>query len=268
MDILTHAISGTAVATCAASFVQTSPSRKAKILLAGTLGGMFPDIDAISMWSRFDATIGKLFGLSHTGKAIYSAKFWYSHHAFFHSLLASILFGILFVLIAYSIHKLISKKQLSVTNYGKSHLIYFIVFVLGFWSHLAGDLPTPSSSWGGVAMFFPSSNYVGGSGKIWWWNNYDIFLLILGCIILNLSIPSLFKAIRNKSKIFTSAILAITLGFILIQVNSREYNYAYDESRAKYAEMEQNSKKEQERILGQRLYQYMEKFDGILKIHF
>ncbi|MDU1889546.1 MAG: metal-dependent hydrolase [Dysgonomonas sp.] len=264
MDILTHALSGVAVATCASAFVPAKPWRRAKILFAGALGGFWPDIDAVSMWSRFDSTIGRLFHLSHTGREIYSAKFWYSHHAFFHSLVASILFAALLLLFIYIIRR---KKATSFIQFIKSHLIYFVAFILGYWAHLAGDLPTPSSSWGGVALLWPSKEYIGGFGSIWWWNNYDIFLLIVLCIAINLIAPALSKYMQKHRKTFTFAVLTLTLTLILIQVNTRQYNYAYTRS-GKYAEMEANSKKEQERILGKRLYRYMDRFDRMLIIHF
>lgn len=268
MDILTHALSGAAIATCVSTFVKTTPLRKVKIILTGTIGGMLPDIDAISMWSRFDATFGKLFGLSDTGKVVYSSKFWYSHHAFFHSLSASIILGILFILCIYLIRKSLKKTDKHFAGFMKDHAIYFITFVLGFWAHLAGDLPTPASAWGGIALWWPGENYTGGYGKIWWWNNYDIFLLIICCIIINLTVP-VFKVLRNKSKIINSIILSLTFILILIQINSRQYDYAYTKSTAAtYAEMERNSKKEQERILGKHLYKLMDKFDSSLKIYF
>ena len=268
MDILTHALSGTAIATCAATYVNAGSFRKIKIIFIGTIGGIFPDIDAISMWSRFDATLGHLFDLSHTGRVIYGSKFWYSHHAFFHSIMASVLFGILLVLSIFLLQKISSNKKISLSAFAKNHLIYLVVFVLGVWAHLVGDLPTPSSVWGGIGLFWPSTDYIGGSGKIWWWNNYDIFLLIVGSIIINLTVPAISKKIREKSGIFTTTILAITLAFILIQVNSRQFDYAYKGSTSKYAEMELNSKKEQQRILGKYLYHYMERFDSLLKFYF
>ncbi|GHS99442.1 hypothetical protein FACS189421_09900 [Bacteroidia bacterium] len=86
MDILTHICSGIAGATVIAAFVYKHPVKRLKVLAAGAIGGAFPDIDTISMWSRFDSTFGRLLGLSHTGKVIYGEKYWYSHHAFFHSI--------------------------------------------------------------------------------------------------------------------------------------------------------------------------------------
>lgn len=268
MDILTHALSGMAVATCAATFVKGKALRKAKIILTGTLGGMLPDIDAMSMWSRFDSTFGSLFHLSHSGRVIYGSKLWYSHHAFFHSLLASLLIGALLILSVYLVRSIMSRKHPDLCIFIKNHFIYFAVFVLGYWAHLAGDLPTPASVWGGIAFLWPSGDYLGGSGKIWWWNNYDIFLLIACCIVINLTIPAIVKQVRDRAKLFTTLVLSVTLILILVQINTRQYNYAYTGNTSKYAEMEQNSKKEQERILGKKLYRLMDKFDRSLKFYF
>lgn len=268
MDILTHAVSGMAVATCAATFVKGNVLRKAKIILTGTLGGMVPDIDAVSMWSRFDSTFGALFNLSHSGKVIYGSKFWYSHHAFLHSLLASLVIGAAIVLMVYLVRRVLMKDSTDFSHFIKNHFIYFIVFVLGYWAHLAGDLPTPASVWNGVALFWPSQDYIGGSGKIWWWNNYDIFLLIVCCITINLIVAAIAKQLRGKAKWITSLVLLVTFILIFHQVNTRQYNYAYTGSTSRYTEMEQNSKKEQERILGKKLYRLMERFDRSLIFYF
>lgn len=268
MDILTHAISGTAVATCVAAYVSTTPLRKAKILVAGTLGGCWPDIDALSMWSKFDATIGQWFDLPAAGRVIYGSKSWYSHHAFFHSLLGSLFFGLLLILAVYFIRRLSGNNKLPIKDFIRNHIVYFIAFVFGYWAHIAGDLPTPSSVWGGVALFWPSVDYIGGSGKIWWWNNYDILLLILLCIIINLTIPSISRYIHDKAKIFSSIVLIATLILISIQVNTRQYNYSYTGNTSRYTEMENNSKQEQKRILGNRLYRYMDWIDSKLPFYF
>ncbi|MDH6307934.1 inner membrane protein [Dysgonomonas sp. PFB1-18] len=264
MDILTHAISGVAIASCTSTFTKPSVKGKCKILAIGLIGGILPDIDAISMWSKFDSTIGHLFNLPASGKIIYSSKYWYSHHAFFHSLLASVCIG-LFILLLIYLSNFKSNKTLPTTTFIKSNVIYLITFVLAYWAHLAGDLPTPSSSWGGIAFFWPSGNYIGGYGKIWWWNNYDIFLLILLSIIINLTIPVF---IREKRKYVTTIVLSLTLILISIQINNREYNYNYSTSKGQYAEMEQKSKEEQKRILGNKLYSYMAWFDGKMKFYF
>lgn len=130
----------------------------------------------------------------------------------------------------------------------QANSIYFIVFVLGYWAHLEGDLPTPASVWGGIAFGCPFSVYWGGYGKIWWWNNYDIFLLVFLSIFLVLFVPVVSKWIKERAKLFSVSLLAITLMLITIQINTRQYNYAYTNDSSGYAQMEENSKKEQERI--------------------
>lgn len=266
MDILTHTLSGAAIGTVVANYNQMTSSRKAKVVLAGAVGGAFPDIDAVSMWSGFDRTLGSLFNLQHSGRVIYGSKFWYSHHAFFHSLIGSLLVTALFFLLIYVVTT--KYKAISFSAYCKTSAIFLIAFVLGYWAHLAGDLPTPSSVWGGISLFWPSNNYVGGYGKIWWWNNYDIFLLILLCVILNLLLPAISKYVRIRSRVCTLSISVVVVSLILVQINTRHYNYSYTENRSSYTQMEQNSKLEQKRILGDRVYYYMDKFDKHLKINF
>lgn len=265
MDILTHAISGTAMAACTSTFVKTTPLRRAKILLVGTLGGILPDLDAISLWSQFDRTFGKLFQLSYKGKEIYSMKLWYSHHAFLHSFVSSVFLGTLLMTIIYLIR---SHKKTGVEpkqTFKHTHIIYFITFILGYWAHLAGDLPTPSSAWGGIALWWPSDNYVGGLGKIWWWNNYDVFLLILTCVFIILIVPLLSKYLKKHQRLFSVTILCITFCLIMIQINTRKYDYS---TPGQYAQKEQASQKEQERILGKRIYRAMVWFDSKLKFYF
>ncbi len=266
MDILTHTFSGVAVATVVANYNQVSSFRKTKIILAGAVGGALPDIDALSMWSKFDQTIGSFFNLSHSGRVIYGSKFWYSHHAFFHSLIGSLILGTLFLSLVYLIRR--RKANISLPGFTKNYSVFFIAFVLGYWAHLAGDLPTPSSVWGGIGLFWPSENYVGGYGKIWWWNNYDIFLLILFYIILNVLSPAISKYIRTRSRIFTISTACIALALILVQINTRHYDYSYVGNSSNYAAMEKNSKEEQKRILGNRVYLYMNKLDRSLRINF
>ncbi|MBC7485616.1 MAG: metal-dependent hydrolase [Cytophagaceae bacterium] len=89
MDIITHGLSGVAVGKVAASFTGKGVKNKMTIVLLSGLAAILPDFDALSLWSKFDATIGKLFNLQHSGKGIYFSKFWYSHHGFLHSLVAA-----------------------------------------------------------------------------------------------------------------------------------------------------------------------------------
>ena len=264
MDIFTHVVAGVAVATVVATFAEKKAGKSIKVLAFGASGGAFPDIDAISMWSRFDATFGRLFGLSHTGREIYGEKFWYSHHAFFHSIMAALLIVTLIMFVGYAFSK-IRRKKITLFEYCKRNIPLYIAFVVGYLCHLFGDMPTPSSVWGGVNMFFPSDIYVGGSGKIWWWNNYDIFLLIMLCIAVNCTIIIFCKRYVRR---ITFGVALFTLVMITVQINTRQYDYAYSGNTARYAEMEQQSKKEQERILGKRIYKCMEWLDNRFSIHF
>ena len=266
MDILIHISSGVASATAIAAFAGKQSVKRWQILAAGAIGGAFPDIDAVSMWSRFDATFGRLFGLNHSGQVIYGEKFWYSHHAFFHSIMASLLFAAVFGLLAYSIYRLKHKTTHSFFRFFKKNIFIIIAFIAGYILHLLGDMPTPASVWGGVNLFWPSNNYIGGSGKIWWWNNYDIFLLIVLCIIINGILLFAFK--RKIQKIMIILVSAFTILLIEIQINNRKYDYAYNSHTSHYEEMERHSKEEQKRILGKPLYSTMEYLDRHLPFQF
>ncbi|MFR9166303.1 MAG: metal-dependent hydrolase [Dysgonomonas sp.] len=263
MDILTHALSGTAVATCISAYADKGFANRMKIILTGTTGGALPDIDAVSMWTRFDATFGNLFGLEQSGRVIYGSKLWYSHHAFFHSLLAGLLIGGLILLSVVLVRKY-SKNASSL----KIPVACFVAFLSGYYLHLLEDMPTPASVWGGVALFFPSKEYVGGWGKIWWWNNYDIFLIVVAAIFVNLIALSLSKYLKGKTKYITTIVIAFAFVSATIQINTRKYDYSYTESAKNYLKMEADSKKEQQRILGNRVYGWMLKFDNSLKFYF
>jgi membrane-bound metal-dependent hydrolase YbcI (DUF457 family) len=267
MDILTHICSGIAGATVVAAFVKQQPAKRLKILVAGAAGGAFPDIDAISMWSQFDSTIGRFFNLSHTGRVIYGEKFWYSHHAFFHSLVAALLIALLLGVLSYSIHRIRHNKTgYKFAVHCKSNFPLMITFIAGYLFHLLGDMPTPASVWGGVNLFWPDTTYIGGSGKIWWWNNYDVFLLLVSCIAINAGILSVFKQPVQRVAIILVAVFIFIL--IEIQINIRQYDYAYSGNSIHYSEMEQHSKEEQKRILGERIYLGMAWLDNHLPIHF
>jgi membrane-bound metal-dependent hydrolase YbcI (DUF457 family) len=267
MDILTHICSGIAGATAVAAFSRKQPRMRLKILVTGAIGGALPDIDAISMWSHFDSTLGKLFHLSDSGKVIYGAKLWYSHHAFFHSIVAALLIPLILGLLGYGIYKISRKSRKSgFGSYYKNHFPLAIAFIAGYMLHLLGDMPTPASVWGGVNLFFPDNHYIGGNGKIWWWNNYDIFLLLVLCIAINGISLFAFKRHIQRASIIVVAVLTLLL--IEIQINTRKYDYAYSGNATHYREMEQQSKKEQERILGKHIYSTMEWLDKRLPIYF
>lgn len=265
MDLLTHIASGAAAATVVAAFAQGHPAKRAWVVAAGALGGAVPDIDAISLWSHFDATFGRLFGLAHSGAAIYGGKFWYSHHAFFHSLAGALIVALLLGVTGYGIYRWRGGKG-TIPAWASEHRAVAAGFLAGYAAHLLGDLPTPGSVWGGIAMLWPWPHYIGGSGKVWWWNNYDIFLLVAACAAVNTALLLILK--RRPRRIAVLAMVAVTCSLVLLQINTRRHDYAYTGHTPRYAEMELHSKQEQRRILGARLYRGMEWLDNRLPIHF
>ncbi len=167
MDIFTHTISGLAAGTVASSFSAKRPASRFGIISLSGFAGAFPDIDAISLWSRFDSTFGELFHLQYTGKDVYSAKLWYSHHGFFHSLVAAILFAALIGLVCYlTRNKFKELKGGNLLKSYQSNCLLLIGFVAGYTIHLLEDMPTPASSWGGVNFLWPTEFYIGGTGQI------------------------------------------------------------------------------------------------------
>lgn len=263
MDILSHTLTGIAVSTALLPISNTGLKGKIAIICAGGLGGIFPDLDVISLWSKFDVTIGKLFNLSHTGKEIYSAKFWYSHHAFLHSVAAGLLLTLLIGMLILKVKK-ITYKELFTT---KRYFIFLLVFITGFIFHLLQDMPTPSSTWNGVRFFWPIATYTGGTGKIWWWNNYDIFLIIVSVIFINFFVLILIK---KKQKLIFIPVIIFGLGLIfsMYQVNTRAFDFNYNGNCPDYSLYEQKSKELQEEILGKKLYKFMKNLDNKLPFYF
>ncbi len=266
MDIISHTLTGVAVGTVIATISNGSWKRKSLIILIGGFGGALPDFDAISLWSKFDQTIGSLLNLDNSGKEIYFGKFWYSHHAALHSILAPIIL-ILLSIIPYSIINKdleISKIKANVIKRKYSILAFFFGFIF----HLLEDMPTPASVWGGVNLFFPSSGYIGGFGKIWWWNNYDLVLIIFSVIVLNLLVNIIPKS-YYFIKIRTSIVLfSLGLMLFLFQINTRAVNFSYSGHTTNYNNFESQSKLIQKEILGESLFNTMTKIDNKIPLNF
>jgi len=263
MDLLTHTLSGIAVGTVIAGFSSQRLKEKSNILLFSGLGGAFPDIDAISLWPGFDKTFGKFFGLSHAGKDIYVSKYWYSHHGFFHSLLASILFALI---IGFLLR--IFQKKTTFINSLKDHSLILTGFIAGFILHLLEDMPTPIGAWGGVRLFWPLKIYIGGWGNIWWWNNYDIFLMVVGVIALNLLILGLKRKIKTDISKLTIVVLLLAVVLCVFQIRTRGFNFNPDGKKNLYERYEVKSKEIQRRTLGKTTFKIMEKFDGLVPLNF
>lgn len=269
MDILTHTISGLAIGTCVSSFVDKGFKTKLQVIGLSGFGAALPDIDAISLWSGFDMTFGKLLGLHNLGKTIYFSKFWYSHHGFFHSIAASLMIAVIFEFIIYLIHNKLRNIGFKsfIADFQHSSLIW-LGFILGFILHLLEDMPTPACDWGGVRLLWPIETYFGGTGKIWWWNNYDIFLIISGMIVLNIMILSLKRILKQKIRILTMSVFTIGLILCSFQIKTRNYDFNYIGQTKRFQQYEKKSKEIQKQILGQRLYRFMIGFDNKLPINF
>lgn len=266
MDIISHTLTGVALGTVAATISNESWKGKSVIILAGALGGALPDLDAVSLWEKFDRTIGSFLDLSHSGKEIYFGKFWYSHHAALHSLLAPIVLILLSILIKAGVTR--SFKGQKILGRLKKNRFITLSFFFGFFFHLLEDMPTPASVWGGVNLFFPSSNYVGGFGNIWWWNNYDLFLIILLVIVFNLlinTIPARYYKAKARSSL---AIFLAGVALYLVQINTRPVDFLYSGHTNKFNSFEVQSMDIQKEILGDHLYQIMVDFDNKLPLHF
>lgn len=266
MDIISHTLTGIATGTVAATISNSSWKDKGLIILAGGFGGALPDLDAISLWSKFDSTIGAFFGLTHSGKEIYFGKFWYSHHAALHSLFAPIFLFFLATIIVGLINR--EFKGLKILERFKKNRFLSITFFFGFLCHLLEDMPTPASVWGGVNLLFPSSNYVGGFGNIWWWNNYDLFLIISFVIVINLliiAIPRHYFRIKVRCSL-SVYIIGVILFFV--QIKSRPVDFSYNGHTTNYDRYESQSKKIQREILGEKLFQIMTDIDNKIPLNF
>jgi membrane-bound metal-dependent hydrolase YbcI (DUF457 family) len=266
MDILTHTLSGIAIGTVVSGFSREGFKSKSEIIALSAIGGALPDIDAISLWSGFDKTFGNLFGLSHAGKDIYVSKFWYSHHGFFHSLLASLILAFVIGLIFYAIQRRTTNHRL--WDSLKIHALILTGFISGFIIHLLEDMPTPMGAWGGVRLLWPLKFYFGGTGDIWWWNNYDIFLIVAGCILINVIILIVKRDIHIDISKLTMVVFVIASVLCIIQIKTRAYDFNSPGLSNKYQRSEQKSKEIQHKILGDKGFGFMEKFDRRVPFNF
>ena len=269
MDILTHIVSGFGASAVVAAFANPKNLRKKRILAAGALGGAFPEIDVISLWSKFDATLGKWFGLAHKGNEIYYGKFWYSHHAFFHSIAGAVITGLLLMCLAYVYHCIRWKEQRErLYQFYSDNISVYHGFVLGCLVHVAGDLLTPASVWGGVQLFWPYAGYFGGFGKIWWWNNYDIFLIVLTGTLLNMVLIIFSRYLYVRAGMLTLLVALLVLTGVWLQAVTRKTDYSYSGHTRQYQLLERKSKEEQQRILNPKVYHVMENVDNSLPFNF
>ena len=268
MDIISHTLTGVAVGTVVATISNSLWKSKGLIILLGGLGGALPDLDAISLWSKFDTTIGSFFRLSHSGKEIYFGKFWYSHHAALHSLIAPIILILLVTVI-----NVLFTKKMKVSNVLESintNKFLILAFFFGFLFHLFEDMPTPASVWGGVNLLFPSASYIGGFGNIWWWNNYDLVLIIFSVIVLNLCVNILPRCYYLVKVRLCVPLFLIGVVLFLVQINTRTVGFSYTGTghTVNYNKFEAQSKNIQREILGEKLFNFMVMIDNKISLNF
>jgi inner membrane protein len=269
MDILTHTLSGMAIGTVVCSFSKHGFPDRTKIMVASTIGGAFPDIDAISLWSKFDSTIGKFLHLDHSGRDIYFGKFWYSHHAFFHSLAGAISVGFIGWFIIFLLKNKFKEIQLAKIKTALFQpALGLIGFVSGYTLHLFEDMPTPSGSWGGINFFWPSKSYIGGTADIWWWNNYDIFLLAVMVILLNSIVHFIRRFYTFKHQFISIIIFLACFGVGLNQIKKRPSYLSNGRGKSKEHLTEEGSLKIQRAVLGDWLFIKMERLDGVVVVYF
>jgi inner membrane protein len=253
-------MSGMAIATVCAAASKKSAAQKGLIVFIGALAGALPDLDVISLWSGFDGSIGKWLGVTHPGRDIYFGKYWYSHHAITHSVFADLVLSFLLV-------GLIFLKRKRFTNFP---WIYPMTFFLAYQMHLFGDMPTPGSVWEGVQYWYPSDDYVGGWGVTWWWNNYDIFLLLSLCTVLNLILIGFRPLIKvSWFRRMPVAVFMGCVGLCIYQLATRDFDFNYERyEKGRFQTMEQKSLDIQRKVLGDTLFEWMEAFDNKVPVNF
>lgn len=250
MDILSHGLTGIALSTAVATHIKGNWKRKAWVISAGGFGGILPDVDVISKWSGFDGTFGKWFNLNQRGNEIFSDTHWYSHHVFTHSLVGALTFSLIGFLIYYTYKKALTSGNISNVKW------YVSAFFFGYLGHLVEDMITPSGPWGGIAFFWPSTTFIGGWGKVWWWNNYDLFLIIGITVTLNFT---LFIT-QYKSKVLTKISLLVAVLLFTFQIERRSIDFNNHKGK------EALSQELQIKYLGLPIYKIMQRLDNMLPV--
>ncbi|MCI4666865.1 MAG: metal-dependent hydrolase [Bacteroidia bacterium] len=255
---------GLGIGTAMAAWNRSRPAQQVKLMAIGALGACFASLDEITLWSRFDDTLGTWLGLEESGVEIFMGTHWYSHQAFMHSILANVLFSTLLLLGMGLVYYKILKGAPSLSSAINYVSVYALTFGLSYFVHLLGDLAAPSGPWHGIQLFFPMEVHVGGWGMTWWWNNYDLSLVLGVVLILNLAlikwIPPLKKGMRYLP--------ACVCGFALLLISWQLSTRGYDFNKEGYATREKASHHIQEEILGHKIHTMMAKFDEKMPFYY
>ncbi|MDX1906617.1 MAG: metal-dependent hydrolase [Bacteroidia bacterium] len=262
MDIVNNIVAGCLGASFIASATPARPARQIKIILSGIIGGIFPDIDGLSLMTSADSWCRTLLGIS--GENLYFGHHALSHLGFFHSLMGLVVCTLGAGLLTSWIYFQPMRHAASFVAAFRYLLVYIVAFGLGYVLHLAGDLAGPAGIWGGVRLFFPYEAYVGGWGHLWWWNNYDIFLILAFACILNLGFMLRYRA--GSRLLARVSALTVCLALILAVVQVVHRGEAFNEGSFSYRE--EYSRQVQQQILGPGLYHWMEELDYRLPVLF
>ncbi len=93
-----------------------------------------------------------------------------------------------------------------------------------------------------------------GTGDIWWWNNYDIFLIVVGVIFINTLLLFSHKSFKTNLKRFTLLVFAAGVLMGTYQIKTRGFDFSTSRGRV----CEEKSKEIQKEILGHRVFSIME----------
>jgi inner membrane protein len=130
--------------------------------------------------------------------------------------------------------------------------------------HLFGDLFTPAGSWGGIQLLYPLDTYFGGWGVLWWWNNYDIFLLLFLTLTVNLISLASFSMLSLAGRWLPIIILGCGLLLMGVQIKQRHFNY----NQPGYLNREAASLSFQRSMLSPRVYRTMLRLDQRMPVYF
>lgn len=263
MDVITQTLGGLCVASGIAGMCRCRPAQRVKIILMGAIGGAFPDLDTMTIWPSFDQTLGKWLGVENSVD-LYFGHEWLSHQGFFHSLLGAILFTLLLWYVSGWLYAKGMRQAPSIPSAMGYLAPYFLAFSSAYVLHLIGDLFTPAGPWGGIRLFYPLDVYVGGLGTVWWWNNYDIVLILVLGLIINIGCLLTFSMLSTAGKyapiaIFTSCVLLCGYQFS---------NRNFDFNQPGYTPREAASHHIQTQILAPDVYHFMVKVDHELPVYF
>lgn len=254
MEILAHAITGCAAGSTAACGT-AGFTRKIGVIMAGLIGGVIPDIDALSLAPGFDSTIGALLNLTRSGRDIFFGSFPYSHRMAMHSL--SVPFTV--VITGFLAMKIIKLMKADIRSSGFAYRAA-AAFICAYTLHLFCDMVTPAGVWGGIRLFYPVDLTFGGWGLRWWWNNYDIIFAGLMITAFTSAISFIHLIPGKVRDIAAASILIAGIGICALNITRGGINY--NNSRTDYRTKQSLSLSSQKKMLGKGLYDIIYKISS------